>query len=162
MTTVHRITRIVDLLRHWDFFRTGILYEARYFRYAHSIDVYRKILCSLVSRNPKAWVGVAFNADSTPIGFILSHDITPLFAEEREFEVSMFYFTPGNKDALRLLQDRLDSFCRMNGVSRYYLSTSSFSSSAERVFKNAWRGLERSNTVFKRNLVTNTTTNASL
>lgn len=150
--TVRRITSNAETVRLWPFFREGILYEAKYLRYSHPLEVYRKILCHLVFCNPNAWVGVAFE-DTDPVAFILSHDITPLCAKTREFEVSMFYFTKGNKAALRLLQDQLDIFCKENFISRYYLSTSSFSSSAERVFKDSWRGLERSNTVFKRQVI---------
>ena len=46
--TVTRIYRIVDVIRMWPFFREGILYEAKYLRYDHSLDTYRKILFSLV------------------------------------------------------------------------------------------------------------------
>jgi hypothetical protein len=152
---VHRITRIAEVVRHWPFFVEGIKYEAKYLRYAHPIEVYRRILFHLVYKNPNAWVGVAFHdsdGDLTPVGFIMSHDTTPLFARYREFEVSMFYYRPGYRTALPLLQSRLDDFCRENGVRRYYLTTSSFCRSATRVFGDAWSGLVKSNTVFKRNL----------
>lgn len=148
--TVTRIYRIVDVIRMWPFFREGILYEAKYLRYDHSLDTYRKILFSLVRNHENAWVAVAQDDSENPLAFVLSHDVTPMYAEKREFEVSMFYYRPGNKPAIRAIQDRLDAFCRENGVHRYYLTTSSFCSVAERVFKDSWRGLERSNTVFKR------------
>lgn len=150
--TTRRLTRIADVVRYWSFFRDGILYEAKYLRYSYSFETYRRILFHLVAKNPKAWVGVAFSDDTlaTPVAFILSHDVTPLFSDEREFEVSMFYFLPGQKPALRTLQTAFDVFCRENSIKRYYLTTSSFSSSADRVFQDSWKGLERSNTVFKR------------
>ena len=150
--TTKRVTSIVEVIRLWDFFKEGILYEAKYLRYSHTLDVYRRILWHLVRKNPNAWVGVAFDDAEDPIAFIMSHDITPLFAEKREFEVSMFYFRPGFKPGVQLLQKKFDAFCKENGVSRYYITTSSFCASATRVFNDAWRGLERSNTVFKRDL----------
>jgi len=146
---VHRILRVVDTVRIWPFFREGIEYEAKYLRYSHPIDVYRRILAHLVYKNPNAWVGVAFDGDiDKPIAFVMSHDVTPIYAKIREFEVSMFYYRPGHKSAIGLLQTRLDDFCRDNGVSHYYLSTSSFSSSSKQVLA-AWQGLQRSSTVFK-------------
>lgn len=151
----HRLTSIVAVHRLWDFFKEGIEYEAKYLRYSHSMDVYRRIVWHLVSRgNPKGWVAVAFadTEGTKPVAFILAHDISPLFAETREFEVSMFYFIEGWKQAIPFLQNRLDAHCRENGISRYYLTTSSFCSSATKVFNQSWRGLERSNTVFKRDL----------
>lgn len=151
---IRRVTTIAEVVRNWGFFREGIEYEAKYLRYTYSLDVYRRILFHLVYRNPKAWVGVAYDDSDPlqPLAFVLAHDITPLFAETREFEVSMFYFRKGYKYQIGLLQQELDKFCREKGISRYYLTTSSFCSSAERVFKDSWRGLERSNTVFKRQL----------
>lgn len=148
--TIQRFTNIASVVRYWDFFKEGILYEAKYLRYAHPVETYRKILCHLVYKNPKAWVGVAFDDAAKPIAFVLAHDITPLFSTFREFEVSMFYFRPGNKLAIKPLQDRLDAYCKENGIGQYYITTSSFSSSASRVFSDSWQGLRRSNTVFKR------------
>lgn len=150
--TIHRLTTIAQAVRLWSFFKEGILYEAKYLRYDYSLDIYRRILWSLIKQSESGWVSVAFNDDDLPIAFVMAHDITPIHAERREFEVSMFYFKPGNKQAIREIQNRLDEFCRENGVHRYYLTTSSFCSTAERVFKDSWRGLERSNTVFKRKL----------
>lgn len=148
---VQRITRIAEVIRLWDFFREGIAYEARYLRYSYPIDTYRKILCHLVAKNPNAWVGVAYDdIDPThPIAFLLSHDVTPLFSPDREYEVSMFYFRPGNKAAIRKLQQSFNHFCRENKIRQYYLTTSSFSSSAKRIFRDSWSGLERAYTVFK-------------
>lgn len=153
--TIRRLTRVVDVIRIWSFFKEGIEYEAKYLRYSHSLDVYRRILFHLVYKNPNAWVGVAFAHDDLqqPVAFIMSHDVTPIYAEKREFEVSMFYFKKGFKYSINLLQDSLDTFCKQQGVTCYYLTTASFSSSAQRVFKDVWHGLQRSNTVFKRKLV---------
>lgn len=145
-----RISRIADIVRIWPFFRAGIEYEAKYLRYTHSLDVYRRILFHLVKQKEAAWVAVTYDDFGEPLGFVMAHDSTPLFAEEREFEVAMFYFKKGHRQAIKQLQQHLDAYCREHAVIRYYLSTSSFSSSAERVFKDSWRGLERSNTVFKR------------
>lgn len=150
--TVTRLTTIADVVRIWPFFRKGIQYEAKYLRYDYPIDTYRRIVFSLVKQHEHAIVLVAWNVDAEPIGFVLAHDITPIHAPKREFEVSMFYYEPGCKSALGVLQSRLDRHCRENGVCRYFLSTSSFCSTAERVFNNAWRGLSRSNTVFQRTL----------
>jgi hypothetical protein len=150
--TIHRLTTIAQAVRLWPFFREGIAYEAKYLRYDHPIDVYRQILWSLIKRPTVGWVSVVFDDDNEPVAFVLAHDVTPLHADRREFEVSMFYYKPGHKDAIRILQNRLDEFCRENGIHRYYLSTSSFCSTAERVFKTSWRFLERSNTVFKREI----------
>lgn len=146
---IFRITRIVDIVRLWAFFREGIVYEAKYLRYAYPLEVYRKILFHLV-KSPKGWVGVVTTHELEPLAFVMAHDITPLFADEREFEVSMFYYKKGFRQCICLLQDHLERFCRENGIRRYYLSTSSFCSSATRIFKESWIGLERSNTVFKR------------
>jgi hypothetical protein len=148
MITALRIVRIAEIAKHWEFFREGIQYEAKYLRYAHPMDVYRKILCHLVYRNPLGWVGVAFD-DDRPVAFIMSHDTTPMFSTFREFEVSMFYYRPGYKHAVRLLQNRLNAFCKENGIGQYYLTTSSLCSAAHRVFRDSWAGLERSNIVFK-------------
>lgn len=148
-----RVTSIAEVVRTWGFFREGIEYEAKYLRYNHPLDVYRRILFHLVKQKDAAWVGIVYDDEQEtpyPVAFIMSHDVTPLFAEEREFEVSMFYFRKGYKPTINILQNRFDDFCRQNGIARYYLSTSSFCSSAERVFRDSWRGLERSNTVFKR------------
>ncbi len=150
--TTFRLTRIAEVAKLWSFFVVGIQWESRYLRYDHSLDTYRKILSSLVRNHENAWVSVAFDEEREPIAFVMAHDTTPMHAERREFEVSMFYYKPGNKTAVRTLQTELDSFCRTNNVVRYYLTTSSFCSSADRVFNDAWRGLERSNTVFKRTL----------
>lgn len=147
---VRRLTKIVEVVRLWDFFREGITYEAKYLRYSHPMEVYHRILFHLVRKNPNGWVSVAFNHDQEPVAFIMAHDITPLFAQTREFEVSMFYYRDGYKNAMPVLQRHFDSFCRENGVKQYFLSSSSFCSSAARVFKTSWVGLERSNTVFKR------------
>lgn len=151
--TVQRLTTIAQAVRLWPFFRDGIEYEAKYLRYDHTIDVYRHILWALIKRADFGWVAVAFDDDGEPVAFVMAHDVTPLFAEKREFEVSMFYYRPGNKPAIRAIQNRLDAYCKENGVHRYYLTTSSFCSTAERVFKDSWRGLERSNTVFKRRII---------
>jgi len=148
--TARRITRIVDAVRLWPFFREGMIYEAKYLRYNYPLDVYRRILFYLVYKNPNAWVGVVFDDLDAPIAFVLAHDVTPLFTKTREFEVSMFFYRKGFRDCVRLLQDRLDDFCRENGVCSYYLSTSSSCSSAERVFKGAWDGLGRPFKIFKR------------
>lgn len=153
-----RIQRIADVVRIWPFFREGIEYEAKYLRYNHPLEVYRRILFHLVKQKDAAWVSVVFDDEVTPpnpVAFVMAHDVTPLFAEQREYEVSMFYFRKGYKPTINILQNRFDDYCRQNGIARYYLSTSSFCSSAERVFKDSWRGLERSNTVFKR-IVKNT------
>jgi hypothetical protein len=150
---VCRLHTIAAAVRLWPFFKEGIEYEAKYLRYNYPLDVYRRILWSLIRGGDKGWVAVAFE-DDQPIAFVLAHDATPLHAPWREFEVSMFYYRPGFKPAIRAIQDRLDSFCRENGVQLYYLTTSSFCSTAERVFRDSWRGLERSNTVFKRRIST--------
>lgn len=149
---VLRLTTIAQAVRLWTFFKEGIEYEAKYLRYDYPYDVYRRILWTLIRQPDFGWVSVAFNDDAEPIAFVMAHDTTPIHAPRREFEVSMFYYRPGNKPAIRAIQDRLDDFCRENGVSKYYLTTSSFCSTAERVFKDSWRGLERSNTVFKRKI----------
>jgi hypothetical protein len=151
--TTHRLTTIAQAVRLWGFFKEGIQYEAKYLRYDYPLDVYRQILWSLIRKTDAGWVMVAFDDANEPVAFVLAHDITPMNAPRREFEVSMFYYRPGNKPAIREIQNRLDDFCRENGVSRYYLTTSSFCSTAERVFKDSWRGLERSNTVFKRKVL---------
>ena len=145
----YRLTRIADVVRWWPFFKKGIEYEARYLRYTHPLDVYRQILFHLVKQPDSAWVQVAL-LDGEPVAFVMAHEITPLFAETREFEVSMFYFQPGYRSAIHLLQSQLDTFCRSNSVSFYYLTTSSRCGAAKRVFNETWRGLEHSNTVFKR------------
>tara|TARA_R110000868_G_scaffold361608_3_gene623609 strand:- start:1024 stop:1485 length:462 start_codon:yes stop_codon:yes gene_type:complete len=147
---VVRLTKIVQVVRLWDFFKEGIQYEAKYLRYAYPMEVYHRILFHLVRSNPNGWVSVAFNDDEEPIAFIMAHDITPLFSQIREFEVSMFYYRDGYKTAMPLLQKSFDTFCRDNHIRQYFLSSSSFCSSATRVFKTSWLGLERSNTVFKR------------
>lgn len=152
MTPV-RLTQVVQFVHLWEFFREGILYESKYLRYSHSIDVFRRIITSLIRAGDKAWVSVAFTPDRTPVAFVAAHDCTPLHAEIREFEVSLFYFRPGHKPAMRVLQDSLDAFCRGNGISYYYLTTSSRTGSAWKVFNTAWRDLEHSNTVFKRKVV---------
>lgn len=150
--TISRLTTIAQAVRLWPFFKDGIEYEAKYLRYDYSLDVYRRILWYLI-RNPDfGWVTVATDDSGEPVAFVMAHDITPLFSEHREFEVSMFFYRRGYKPAIRAIQDRLDAFCLENGVHRYYLTTSSFCSTAERVFKDSWRGLARSNTVFKRSL----------
>ena len=149
--TVTRLYHIADVLKLWPFFKEGILYEAKYLRYDHPIDVYRRILFTLVRDHMHGWVAIATDDSSgDPLAFVLAHDVTPIHSDRREFEVSMFYYRHGNKPAIRQIQDRLDAHCRENGIHRYYLTTSSFCSTAERVFKDSWRGLERSNTVFKR------------
>lgn len=147
---VAKIQTIAQAVRLWSFFKEGIEYEAKYLRYDYPLDVYRRILWSLIRQPKHGWVAVAFEDVNEPVAFVMAHDITPIHAEKREFEVSMFYYRPGYKPAIRAIQDRLDDHCRENGVHRYYLTTSSFCSTAERVFKDSWRGLERSNTVFKR------------
>lgn len=147
--TTQRLVTIAQAVRLWAFFKEGIVYEAKYLRYDHDVDVYRQILWSLIKKPAFGWVTVAF-VDGEPVAFVMAHDVTPIHAAKRELEVSMFYYRPGHKFAIRAIQDRLDDYCRENGVHRYYLTTSSFCSTAERVFKDSWRGLERSNTVFKR------------
>lgn len=151
-----RLTTIAECVRLWPFFRIGIEHEAKYLRYNHSLDVYRRILFSLVRNHENAWVAVVVDEEQeepTPIAFVMAHDVTPLHAEEREFEVSMFYYVPGHRLAITFLQREFDKFCRTNQISRYYLTTSSFCSTASRVFRDAWTDLERSNTVFKRTLL---------
>lgn len=148
--TSQRLTTIAQAVRLWDFFKEGIAYEAKYLRYDYPLDVYRRILWSLIRRPDFGWVSVAFDSFGEPVAFVMAHDVTPLHATRREFEVSMFYYRPGNKGAIRALQNRLDAYCRENGICRYYLTTSSFCTSAQRVFHESWQGLERSNTVFKR------------
>lgn len=155
-TVTLRLTRIADVVRLWSFFRDGITYEARYLRYSHPLEVYRRILFTLVHRKPStAWVGVTFQDGDldSPIAFLISHESTPLHATTREFEVSMFYYRPGHKLAIRSsLQPTFDSFCRAEKVSQYYITTSSRSGSAARVFGDTWQGLVHSNTVFKRKI----------
>jgi hypothetical protein len=151
--TIHRITRIADIVRYWLFFTEGVAYEAKYLRYNHTMETYQRIIFHLVRHNPNAWVGMAFDDDLTkPVAFVLSHDVTPLFATEKEFEISMFYYKKGFKQAISQLQTHLDKFCREKGIVRYYLSTTSFCSTADKVFKDSWRQIVRSNTVFKREL----------
>lgn len=147
--TVRRITSIAQVTRLWPFFAEGLDHEARYLKYPYPLDVYRRILFHLVYKNPNAWVGVAL-LGTEPVAFVMSHDSTPLFTKSRQFDVSMFYYRRNCGYALRDLQDRLDTFCRENGIDRYYITTTSFTSSAQRVFGNFWTGLTRSNTVFKR------------
>jgi hypothetical protein len=150
--TARRVTRVADVARHWKFFEEGIAYEAKYLRYAHPMETYRKILCHLVYDNPHGWIGIVFD-DETPVAFIMTHDCTPMFSPHKEFEVSMFYYRPGYKHTIRLLQDRFDMFCKENGIGQYYLTTSSFCTRAKQVFNESWRGLERSNVVFKRKVL---------
>lgn len=150
--TAYRLTNIAGVVRLWEFFQVGISYEAKYLRYQHSMDVYRKILCSLVRDSDKGWVAVAMTEDEIPVAFIMAHDSTPLFAEDREFEVSMFYYKPGFKEGLHAIQKSLDRYCEENGIVQYYITSSSKSGSAQRVFNTAWHGLELSNMVFKRKI----------
>lgn len=147
--SVRQVTSIAQMTRLWVFFAEGLLHEAKYLKYPYPIDVYRRILAHLVYKNPNAWVGVAF-IENQPVAFIMSHDSTPIFTKSRQFDVSMFYYRKNCGFALRPLQDRLDDFCRENGIDRYYLTTTSFTSSAQKVFGDFWSGLTRSNTVFKR------------
>jgi hypothetical protein len=147
---VVRITSVAQVVRYWSFFEEGIKYEAKYLRYFHPMEVYRKILCHLVYKNPKAWVGIVLDDSGEPVSFVMSHDVTPLFSTYQEFEISMFYYRPGCKHTIRLLQDRLDDYCRANGIRRYYLTTSSRCGSATKVFNDCWIGLQLSNKVFRR------------
>lgn len=124
----------------------------KYLKYDLTLDTYRKILFSLVKQPYTAWIAVAFNDDKLPVGFVVAHESTPLFAKTREFEVSFFYHLPGSVLAITQLQQRFDSFCRTNDIKRYYVTTCRKSGSAVRVFGEEWRGLERAYTVFKKNL----------
>lgn len=63
--TVVRLKTIVQVIRLWPFFREGIEYEAKYLRYDHTIDVYRRILFSLVKSHETAWVGILLDSDES-------------------------------------------------------------------------------------------------
>ena len=150
--TVRRITSVKDVLRLWPFFAEGIKYVVDFFRYSHALTVYRKILCYLVYKNANAWVGVVFDETQgeKPISFVLAHEITPLFSDYREFEVSMFYYLPGYRHTILLLQSTFDTFCKENEIRQYYLTTPTVCAGAARAYTLSWDGLKRSNTIYKR------------
>jgi hypothetical protein len=148
--TTHRLTRVVDIIRHWPFFHQGLLASSRYLRYDFDIETLRKTIFSLVT-NPNAWVGIVLDNDR-PLGFGMAHDVTPLFSPHKEYEVSLFYHQPGNEDATRLLQSAFESFCHTNNITRYYATTRRDSGAAIRCFQSPKYGFKRAYTVFVKTL----------
>ena len=149
MRTV-RLTKCVEIVRLWPFFVQGLTFVSQYLRYTLPLETYRQILQHAV-KQPNFWVGVCFEDDGeTPICFSCAHETTPMFSNQREFEVSMLYHQPGRHDALIALQQAFDKFCRKENVTRYYVTTRGDSSNVIRCFRSARYGLKRAYTVYKK------------
>lgn len=149
--TVRRLTRIVDVIRLESFFNEGFTFISDYLKYTYPIETYRRILWHLV-RSPKAWVGVTFDDSDNPICFACAHESTPLFAPEREFEISILWHRPGQHEAALELQHAFEDWCRKEEVTRYFVTTRRDNPSAMRCFQHDRYGLKRAYTVFKKEL----------
>lgn len=149
--TVRRLTKVVEVVRLWPFFVEGLTFVSRYLKYSVPLDVYRHILQHLV-RQPDAWVGVTFDDEDHPICFAAAHESTPLYASEREFEVSMLFHRPGHLDAALAMQRDFEEWLRTEGAVRYYVTTRRDNPSALRCFQSERYGLKRAYTVFKKEL----------
>lgn len=150
--TIVRLSKVVEVVHLWPFLSGGISSVSRYLKYDLTLDVYRRILFRLVKTPYSAWIGVAFDDDKCPMGFVVAHEITPLFSKVREFEVSLFYHLPGAGSCIPMLQQQLDNFCSSNDIKCYYVTTCRKCGSSSRVFGEEWSGLKRAYTVFKKNV----------
>lgn len=150
--TVLRITKIATVIKYWDFFRTGLNSVRRFLRYNVDIENLRQILFHIV-RQPSAWVGVVFDDNDNPLCFGAAHEVTPLFAKFREYEVSILYYKPGQEDAVVLLQTHFELFCKAQQVKTYYVTTRRDSGCTIRCFQGPRYGLRRRYTVFGKDIL---------
>lgn len=150
-----RLTRVAELVNLWPFFAEKLTYVRLCLRFNLPIICYRRILQNQI-RDPRAWVAVAFNGDdgdfSTPLAFGCAHECTPLFFKQREYEVSIFYHETARHDATIALQTSFESWCRSEGIVRYYVPTRRDAPSGFRCFQHPRYGLKHAFTVFKKEL----------
>lgn len=149
--TVLRIKTIKGLIDHWDFIVIGLKHVQKFLRYNADLEMYRKILFHLV-RQENAWIGIVFNEAGEPVGFGVAHEVTPLFAQRPEYEVSILYHRPKEADATSALQDHFERFCIARNVTTYYVTTRRDSGSALRCLQGPRYGLKREHTVFRKDL----------
>jgi hypothetical protein len=150
--TTQRLTKVSQVIFYWEFFAFGLVRIASYLKYNHPLNTFRRILFRLARQPNSAYLAVVIDDEEKPIGFLVAYDCTPLFATEREFEVSIFYHLPGRREAIISLQTSFDAFCNANNISHYYVTTCRKSGSSTRVFGEEWCGLKRAYTVFKRKI----------
>lgn len=144
-----RLTSVNDVVRNWGFISSGLIKVGHHLRYSLTLDEYRKILFTLARRHSSAWLGIA-TVDAVPVAFIVAHDCTPLFAKNREFEVSMYYHTCGYASAITALQSAFEEFRDLNNIHRYYLITRHKAGRPLPVFSVGWSGMKHAYKVYQK------------
>lgn len=146
-----RLTKCVDIVRLWPFFNEKLEFVRNHLRFKLPVPVYRKILQHEV-KNHLSWVAVVEDDSLRPVAFACAHEITPLFCNEREYEVSMLYHAADNPDATELLQREFENFCREHSIKRYVFATRPLRRSCALLMRSPRFGMKKTYDVYKKEI----------
>lgn len=146
-----RLIKCVDIVRLWPFFVQGFAFVGRYRKYSLNITSYGQMLRKMV-KTQNAWVAVTEDEDGTPLAFWCAQEITPTYAEEREFEVFLRFHLHHHLEATHHLKDLFEKFCKEESVKRYFISTRRDDSVGPRRSLAFEYGMKKAYTVFKKEL----------
>ncbi len=144
-----RITRCKEIVQYWPFFVTGLNFISKYLHYPYSMETYRRILLKL-AHTPSAYIAIVLDDDNTPLCFGVAYDCTPLFSNQKEYDVPFLFHQPTHLSATALLRTEFEKFCREQKVKRYSMTTTAFNGAAQKCIPRY--GFQRSHIVFKREL----------
>ena len=147
---VIRLTRVVDIIRHWDFFVEGFEGITRKAREEFDLDQMQKTLFYLAKIHDNAFVGIAFE-DKTPVGFIIMEEATPLFAPTRSCIARAVYHRPG-ASAIAPMMEAFEAWAKSHGFKHYVITTRRHSGSAVRFFQSPKFGFKRGYITFEKEI----------
>ena len=148
---VERLTKVVHIVRFWDFITEAWNTISDKVEAGLSLEVVRKTLISLVVEHDSAWIGVVFDG-SVPLAFGVVQECTPQFEPDRSFVVRWFYHSPQHFDASIALMTAFETWAKSQGIKRYAVTTRRSNGKAIRCFQSSKYGFGKAFLTFEKEL----------
>jgi hypothetical protein len=151
MMKVIRLTRVVEIIRSWEFVSTRLSELAQRSGDPIDLEYIRKTLFWMVVDMKNSWVGLVME-DGEPVAFAAAQDCTPPFQDERQFVVRWFVHSPGFFKATLALEQAFLTWAKENGVAKYAITTKRDSGAAIRCLMSQKYGFQKGYLTFEKKI----------
>jgi hypothetical protein len=120
------IIKILDtpltIVHYWPKLKTGFDWMTEHTKFKYHPETTLETLCFLSGLPGKSYIAVALENDEV-LGFIVVFDSTPLFEQERVFNIYAIWHKPSQIKTTRKLLNNFELWAVSQGVTRYSLAT---------------------------------------
>lgn len=115
------LTNPVDIVHHWPDLLKGFRWLAERTNFKFDPEKTLQTICHISSQKDKNYIAVLYQPNGELESFLIAFDATPIYEEERVFQIYALLHKPSQIRSTRKLLNNFEMWAMARGINNYYL-----------------------------------------